>query len=210
MAVLIRKPFVLAVLGTSLTSGRLASPPRPWDIELAKDLRTHTSCKGEVIVHSMGKGSQTSNWGVTQAPIVSALRPTHVLFEGFGINDCAMGVSLAQAASNFDSIVASLRAGNPDVVLCHQTMSPAGASDSFRTNLQAYYDQELARAGANSVESLNHTPNWPSPLPSNITFELDGLHPIWSNGTQGFAHYSYPNILFWATAQIINFWADEP
>ena len=86
MAVLIKRPFVLALLGTSLTNGRLAAPPNGWDLELKRHMMSSPECKGEVQIINLGKGSQTSDWGVLQAPLIRDLRPTHLLMEDFAIN----------------------------------------------------------------------------------------------------------------------------
>lgn len=194
------KPFTLACYGTSLTTGRLSSD---WVIELKRDLQQQEEAKGEVIVYNAGKGSQTSDWGRENAYTLTALRPSHILFEGFGINDCAIGpVSLVQAAINFNSMVDQWQAGIPGVYITHQTMSPAAASDTNRTQLQNYYNQELSLATAQGITSLDHTPGWPAITALN-TFNGDLLHPIWPNV---FQTYSYPTILTWAKARMAEYW----
>ena len=208
MAVRIRPPIVFGFHGTSLTAGRLACPDKNWVEHFLADMRAQPECKGQVIGYNTGKGSQTSDWGAANAYVLAGLKPTHILFEGFGINDCAIGpVSLAQAAANFDSMVATWRAGNPDVALTHQTMSPAAPDDALRTQLQAYYDQELARATANGVPSLNHTPNWPELTAANTNGAPAGdkLHPLWAGVFQA---YSYPAIRAWGIAQLATHWPD--
>jgi hypothetical protein len=197
----ILRPIAFAFTGTSLTTGRLACPDISWVPRLMRELRQQPECKGEVIVWNMGKGSQTSDWGRTNAPELSNLRPSHILFEGFGINDCAIGpLTLAQSAANFSAMVAEWRGNIPGVDLTHQTMSPASAGDSSRTQLQAYYDQELSLAASLGIPSLNHTPGWAPITAANTNGAPagDGLHPLWSV----FSLYSYPSILAWAKAKM--------
>lgn len=173
----IRKTFTLMLGGTSLTAGRLTNPPLPWTYFLAEDMRASPECQGPVRIINTGMGSQPSNFGAAQAILKAPLRPTHVLMEDFGINDCAIGpLSLAQATANFNSMVASYRAANPDVIIVHQTMSPASATDTSRTNLPAYYDNGLANAALNGLISLDNyygtalvPGGWPKPLNPLIT-----------------------------------------
>jgi hypothetical protein len=196
-------PIAFAFTGSSLTTGRLSAD---WVPRLLQRLKQEPEAKGRVIVYNMGKGSQTSDWGLTNAPEISKLRPTHILFEGFAINDCAIGpVTLAKAAANFRGMVAEWRGNIPGVDLTHQTMSPAAAADANRTNLQTYYNQELSLASGLGIPSLNHTPAWPAIDASNTNGAPSGdsLHPIWSGV---FETYSYPSILAWAKARMASFW----
>jgi hypothetical protein len=197
-------PIVFAFTGSSLTTGRLSGD---WVPILMKRLRQEAEAVGEVVVYNMGKGSQTSDWGRTNAPELSKLKPTHILFEGFAINDCAIGpVSLASAAANFDAMVSEWQTNIPGVDLTHQTMSPAAAADVNRTSLQTYYDQELAKAAAHGISSLNHTPNWPAITTANTSGAPSGdlLHPLF---TGVFETYSYPDILAWAKAKMAAYWS---
>lgn len=173
----IQKTMTLMLGGTSLTAGRLCNPPLPWTRYLYEDMIAAQECQGPVRIINTGKGSQTSNFGASQAILMAPLRPSHVLMEDFGINDCAIGpVSIPQATINFNSMVASYRAARSDVVIVHQTMSPASAGDTFRTNLAAYYTNGLANAALNGLESLDNyngtilvPGGWPKPLDPAIT-----------------------------------------
>lgn len=197
----IKKPFVLACYGTSLTTGRLSGD---WVPYLQKDLRQQPEAAGKVILLNMGKGSQTSDWGRDNAYLISELRPSHILFEDFGINDCAIGpVTLPNAAFNFNSMVDDWQANIPGVYITHHTMSPAAAADTFRTNLQQYYDQGLSLAASQGITSLNHTPAWPAITAAN-TFNGDSLHPLFPGV---FENYSYPSIKTWARSRMAEFWA---
>lgn len=199
---MIRPPIVFAFTGTSLTTGRLACSDVSWVPRLAQQLRQQPEAKGRVVVYNMGKGSQTSDWGLTNAPLISSLKPTHILFEGFAINDCAIGpLSLAHSEANFRAMVAEWRNNIPNVDLTHQTMSPAWVGDAARVSLQTYYNQELALAVALGIPSLNHTPGWPAIDATNTNGAPGGdcLHPLF---TGVFDTYSYPAILAWAKAKM--------
>lgn len=182
MAARIQRTMTLMLGGTSLTAGRLCNPPLPWTYYLFEDMKASPECQGPVRIINTGAGSQTSNFGASQAILKAPLRPTHVLMEDFAINDCAIGpVTIPQATANFNSMVASYRAANPDVVIVHQTMSPASAGDASRTNLPIYYDNGLANAVLNDIESLDNyhgtllvPGGWPKPLPQNLTVAAPG------------------------------------
>lgn len=177
MGAAIRQPFILMLGGTSLTSGRLCNPPIPWTSFLLADMKGSPQCKGPVRIINTAQGGQTSNFGASQAALMAPLRPTHVLMEDFAINDCAIGpVSIPQATANFNSMVASYRAANPNVIIVHQTMSPASAADVNRTNLATYYTNGLTNAAANGLLSLDNyngtvlvPGGWPKPLNPDIT-----------------------------------------
>lgn len=177
MAARIQRTMTLMLGGTSLTAGRLCNPPLPWTYYLFEDMKASPECQGPVRIINTGAGSQTSNFGASQAILKAPLRPTHVLMEDFAINDCAIGpVTIPQATANFNSMVASYRAANPDVIIAHQTMSPASAGDASRTNLPAYYDNGLANAALNGLLSLDNyygtllvPGGWPKPLDPAIT-----------------------------------------
>lgn len=206
MGVDIRSTLYLLLLGTSLTTGRLCTPPDSWPLKLLRDMMSHQNCKGPVRVLNIGQGSTTSDFGASQAALYAQTRPTHVLYEDFGINDCAIGpVSLPQAAVNNQLIIDRFKAARPDVVMAHQTMSPASAADVNRVNLAAYYNQGTAIATANGIPTINNYGTWPKPLDPLLTVDGDGLHPLWDNA---FALYSYPNILAWAVAAMATFWPD--
>lgn len=191
MGVRVRKTLTLMLGGTSLTAGRLTTPPIPWTYYLAEDMRASEFCQGPVRIINTGKGSQTSNFGATEAARMAPLRPDFVLMEDFAINDCAIGpVSISQATANFNSMVASYRAANPEVVIVHQTMSSASAGDASRTNLAAYYDNGLANAALNGLESLDNyygtalvPGGWPKPLPVNLTVPAAASYLAWGLGT---------------------------
>lgn len=170
MAVL--PPFVLAIIGTSLTSGFLSAD---WVPRLARELLNQPQAKGPVVVYNLGKGSQTStSWGVPQAPLISALKPTHVLFEGFGINDsvdfgAGPSVTRAQHILNIQAMVAEWQANIPGVDLTIQTMSPVAVYNTIRPALADYYADEVATGTTLGIRVLDNYAGWPKPLPGNIS-----------------------------------------
>lgn len=198
-------PFVLLLLGSSLSpQGRLCTPPFSWGWYLASAMRTDPACRGEVIIINGGVGSATSTIGVTTAAQLAPLRPTHVLMEDYGINDCAIGpVPLLTATANLDTIRASILTANPDAIICHQTMSPASAADVNRVNLAAYYANGTAWAAGHGIETLDNYSNWAKPLNPANTVDGDGLHPLWDDV---FESFSFPLISAWAISAMEDFW----
>lgn len=196
--------FFLQINGTSLSNSRLCTPPFSWPIRLLGDMRAAVECQGPVQIMNIAKGSQTSVYGAMVAGLYANERPTHVLYEDFGINDCAIGpISLPDAAANNQSMIDSWLAANPDVIMMHQTMSPASAGDTNRTNLSAYYTQGTQVAANNGIPTLDHYATWPKPLDPAFTVNNDGLHPVWD---AYFEIYAYPSILLWARQMMANFW----
>jgi lysophospholipase L1-like esterase len=189
----IKRPYVIATVGTSLTSGRLATS---WDTDLQNALTQVVD--REVRVLSLGKGSQTStSWLIPTQANVAAHKADMILFEGFAINDCAMGISQAEHIANINAFVAYQRANSARSRLCIQTMSSVVSTDTNRTNLGAYYADEIARAAALGIDSLNHYLNWPKPLDPYLTQidpttgQPDGLHPTKAAVRQ----YTFPTIV---------------
>lgn len=199
-------PFVAAFLGTSLTSGRLAAD---WVPTLNREIREFPEAVGPVVILNLGKGSQNSAWGVTQAPLLTALKPTHILFEGFAINDCidlgaGPAITRAQHILNIQTMVAGWRAGIPAVDLTIQTMSSISAANAAqRPNLADYYADEIATGATLGMRTLDNYANWPKPLNPALTDSGDGLHPIWAGAVDT---YLYPAIKAWARDRMAELW----
>jgi hypothetical protein len=165
-------PLALALLGSSLTTGRLSAD---WVPRLTRELQAYPEAKGPIDIYNKGKGSQNSAWGVTQIPDLVALKPTHVLMEGFAINDCidtgsGPAISRAQHITNIQTMVAGLQAGIPGVDITIQTMNPVSAAGSpTRPNLVDYYADEIATAAILGVRSIDNYASWPHPLPDFLS-----------------------------------------
>jgi hypothetical protein len=208
----VRAPFVLAVTGTSLSTGRLSAD---WVPTLERELRVVPECKGPLRgILNMGHGGWTSADILANAPLISALKPTHILFEGGAINDCVdtgagPAISRGQHIANIIAMIAEWRARTPNSILTLQTMSSVSASMTIRPNLADFYADEIATAAAQSVAYIDHFPFWPNPLnaaltyPDPITTVPDGLHPIFVGAVDT---YSYPATKTWARAQMAAFW----
>lgn len=176
----IRPPFVAAFYGTSLTTGRLSTF---WAERLQETLRTVPEAIGPVIVHNLGKGSQTSDWGAANAYTVAQIRPTAVWSEDFTINDCfeAGGVpqvTQVQQAANMQTMHDAWVAPNPDVVITWQSMSSVDATVAAgRPTLAARYAAGLVKGAAMGDRTLDHylgAPHgpgggWVKPLPTNLS-----------------------------------------
>lgn len=217
MSWIVKKPFVLVTYGTSLTTGRLSSQ---WPERLQQGVRGAPECVGPFIIYNMGKGSQTSTWGAANAYLGASLRPTHILSEGFAINDCALvggvpQVSQAQHLINMASMRATWVADNPDVDITWQTMSSVStATATGRPNLATYYADEMTFATNNGDSKIDNylgpggsypgpVGGWVKPLPDALTYDSDGLHPIWTGADET---YLWPNVYWWARVKMAEFW----
>lgn len=168
----VRKPFTLALLGTSLTTGRLSAD---WAPRLNRELPAQPEGVGPIRVYNLGKGSQNSAWGLSQAPLLTGLKPTHILFEGFAINDCidfGGGPAVTRAAhiQNIKDMIDAWQAGIPGVDLTLQTMSTiAAAITGTRPNYADYVADEIATAALKGIRCLNNYAGWPNPLDPMLT-----------------------------------------
>jgi lysophospholipase L1-like esterase len=165
----ILRPVGIACFGTSLTTGRLSGG---W-VQKLQDKLNGVS-RRRVICYDVGQGSQTSAWGVANIDRPRNHRPDICLIE-FSINDSVTsnGISISQATANLTSIVNTLRAVNPDMLIYLMTMN--GIPDlTLRPNLEAYYQNDRDFAAANGCGLIDIRPVWGPP---NYTDTPDGLHP---------------------------------
>ena len=181
-SIVVPPPFVLALLGTSLTiTGRFSAD---WATKLARELQTYPEAVGPVRVLNLAKGSQTStSWGIVKAPEISGLKPTHILTEGFAINDCVdsgggPAVSRAQHILNIQAMVAEWQANIPGVDITLMTMNPVSTLvATLRPALADFYADEIATATTLGVRVLDNyggvaggpAGGWPKPMDASKT-----------------------------------------
>lgn len=213
-------PFVLGLFGTSLTSnGRLSAD---WPQHLQRDLQQAPEAFGPITVIDWGKGSTASDWAVANAFQLATLRPSHILTEGFSINDAVdagsgPAVSIADHDANVTNFVGQFRAARADVDITIQTMNPVSAAGAgLRPNLAAYYARDVVLAGTLGLGLIDNyngqaggpAGGWPKPLPDDMsqndpnTGTPDGLHP----NAAAIAIYLYPNLITWARAKMAAYW----
>lgn len=219
MSWFIKTPFVLATFGTSLTTGRLSTF---WPERLREVLNAVPEAVGPIIIQNMGRGSQNSDWGVANAPLIADLNPTHILTEGFAINDAASGIGVSQAQHllNMQAMHDIWKARNPAVDITWQTMNGVSTSGAaLRPDLAAYYADEVTKAQAMGDRILDHyaggagypvppgfAGGWVKPLPDYLTNAGDGLHPIWEGAVDT---YMWPATLYWLRCRMAEFWGLE-
>lgn len=214
------KPITIGLFGDSTFYGRLAgvTDGRQWMTRLYEQLQQQPEAIGDIILVNMGQGSQTSDWGVANAPRLAALRPDFVLNGFTGINDSVVtggtpAVSLSTAQSNLASMRAIFKAANPNVVTAWALMNGVGDGDAqtLRPNLPNYYSQAKTYAqsvGDDCIDNYNgmsapgQPGGWVKPLPGYMTDNGDKLHPLglW------FDVYAMPNILFWCRRVMAQHW----
>ncbi len=201
----VRDILAIAISGTSLTTGRL----QDWSPRFVAQAKTQPECVGPVVIWNMGRGGWTSTDILANVPNIVALKPRYVLTESGSINDCFDGgsgpqVSLATHDSNLTSIITDLRAGIPGVDVTIQTMSPVSTSiASGRPDLATYYAHDLSVAAGLGAETIDNYAGWPKPLDPALTYDSDGLHPIWAGADEV---YLYPNVRTWLRAKMTEFW----
>ncbi|MCA3573158.1 MAG: hypothetical protein IOC86_04525 [Aestuariivirga sp.] len=213
----VRKPFTLVTYGTSLTTGRLSAQ---WVERLQQALYGVPEAIGPVIVYNMGRGSQTSAWGAANAYLAANMRPTHILTEGFAINDSALVGGVPQVSQtdhllNMASMRATWKAANPSVDITWQTMSSVSSDVATgRPNLANYYADEMTYAAAQGDTAIDNylgpggaypgpSGGWPKPLSPALTYDGDGLHPLWSGADDT---YLFPNVRWWARVKMAAYW----
>lgn len=220
---LIRPPLVLALYGTSLTQGRLNVA---WPDYLLAALAAQPEAVGQIIFYNQGKGSQNSDWGLANAGLIADYRPTHILTEGFSINDAALTdgvnpeVTLPNHNANVTGMVAAWRAERADVDITIQTMSDVSAAGApGRPHLADYYAADVALAAGLGLDLIDnyggtaHVPGgWPKPGPNDLyqidpgTGLPDGLHPVWAGPDGGVSTYALPNWIAWGRAKMAAWW----
>ncbi len=186
-------PYTILVGGTSLSTGKLC-----WAWASKLERRLNGACSRRVRIIDAGKGSQTSDWGVTQIDWWKNFHADAAILE-FSINDAATSLfagSLAGHQTNMYSIIDGLRANNPNIDITIQTMSPVGPNGATaRPDLAGFYQKDRDIATAKSCRLLDNNSAWPDYyvsktgaalpttqyyLPNDGTWTVsnDGLHPI--------------------------------
>lgn len=211
----VKPPLILAVLGTSLSAGRLSG--NLWWQRLMENARAQPEAVGPIVLQNFGQGSQQSTYGVTRAPDIAAFNPTHILSEGFAINDCAAlpsVISRPDHLANMAAMRAIWKAKNPAVDITWQTMNGVSAAGAaLRPDLQLYYDDEVTFAATNGDRMIDHyyglpTPpapagGWPKPLPEYLCTDGDGLHPLWEGSLEV---YFWPAMIYWLRCRMAEHW----
>jgi hypothetical protein len=183
---LVRKPFVLALTGSSLTTGRLNAG---WAEKLARDLELYPEAQGPIVVYNWGHGGWSSADILANAPNISKLKPKHILCEPGGINSSAVSggvpaVSRAQHVTNLQAMVAEWQANIPGVDITIQTMSPVSAAGAaLRPDLADYYADEIVQAISLGLGYLDNYAAWPKPLDPTLT---NGAAPFVVPATAGY------------------------
>jgi len=83
-----------------------------------------------------------------------------------------------------------------------------------RTLLANYYADEMTFATSNGDSKIDNylgaggtypgpATGWVKPLTTSLTYDNDGLHPIWAGAVDT---YLYPNVYWWARNKMATFW----
>lgn len=196
----------VAITGTSLVSGRLSADVVPT---LAREAPTFPECVGPIAIFNLGHGGWTSTDILASLPTIIALQPGFVFIDTGSINDCfdsggGPQVSLVTHDANLTSIITGLQTGIPGVDLTVMTMSPVSTSIAAgRPLLATYYAHDLSVAAGLGIRTMDNYAGWVNPLPDALTYDLDGLHPIWAGAVET---YFYPNLKAGLRARMGEFW----
>jgi hypothetical protein len=173
--------FKIAMLGTSLTSGESLAGG-PWQPDLIAAIGAHDGYLFET--HNFGIGGGRSTTAISSGAVANAAAlNAQVATIEFNINDCVDAqsdpayVSLGQAQANLQSIIATLRAGNPTIQIFLMTMNPvigSGTSITLRHRLPDYNTMYRNRALSEGVGLIDGAPAWGTPTSTEIP---DGIHP---------------------------------
>jgi lysophospholipase L1-like esterase len=167
-----RKPLVIAALGTSLTARGAWLEGLPDALEPRVRRRVRTL--------QFARVGATSRWALTVVDDAAGVRPDIAIIE-FATNDAALHrrVSLAESGANLTAIIRRLRSANENIRLYLMTMSPAiGLRGRLRPRLGRYYDLYPSLAAREQIGLIDNRPDWAALPPSALARALpDGAHP---------------------------------
>jgi lysophospholipase L1-like esterase len=173
--------FKIAMLGTSLTSGE-SLVGGAWQPDLVAAIGAHDGYLFET--HNFGIGGGRSTTAISSGAVASAAAlHANVATLEFNMNDCVDApsdpayVSLAQAQSNIQSIISTLRTGNPTIQIYLMTMNPVIGSApgvAARHLLPDYDAMYRSLAVSEGVGLIDGAPAWGTPTSTQIP---DGIHP---------------------------------
>jgi len=161
----------IVVLGTSLTAN--------YDWPEILENRLDTCLPNGVEVHVIAAAGQNASWGLKQVDRIVAVAADVVVIE-FAINDADIldGLSLGQAAADYDALIDGLRARGDQPAIVLMTMSPTrGLRGMMRPRLGRHYAQYRDLAQAKDVGLVDLYPRWRTLPRSSRGLERDGLHP---------------------------------
>jgi hypothetical protein len=172
--------FKIAMLGTSLTWGESLAGG-PWQPDLIAAIGAHDGYLFET--HNFGVGGARSTTAISSGAVASAAAlHANVATLEFNMNDCVDApsdpayVSLAQAQSNVQSIIATLRSGNPSIAIFLMIMNPvigSGTPITLRHLLPDYDDMYRALAVSEGVGLIDSASAWAGVTGAEIP---DGIH----------------------------------
>jgi hypothetical protein len=176
----IPRPYTIACFGTSLTTGRLSGG---WPTKLQNALSS--SVNRPIRVFDVGKGSQTSDWGVANIFNAGQHKPNAAIIE-FSINDAAPSLftgGLSGHTTNMNAIIDGLRTYNPSIDITLASMSPLGLDGAtLRPDLASFYASDATIASNKGCRFLNINADWLAALgastqycfPAGISYLLVG------------------------------------
>lgn len=176
------KTQTLVVYGTSLTAGG------PWVAQVRAVLDQRFP-KLATVVNS-GQGGMASDWGLAQVQErVIAKHPDTVLIE-FAANDAFLQkhISVAQARTNLDTIIARIQQALPGCEVILMIMNPpVGLPRDKRAPIGPYWQNYRDLAADRHLRLIDCSPAWQRILDRSADeyakLVPDGIHPVAAGST---------------------------
>lgn len=141
------EPVQIVAIGDSISAGSNSGANEGGYLDSFARL-LQNSYESEITMTNLSQGGKTSDWGVTQAPAAAAYKPDLVIL-AFGTNDAyGQGMSVAQFRANFEEMIDTIRAVNPDAefILGAGYLPNQELSDTNHTRVAEFRDAMAALA----------------------------------------------------------------
>ena len=141
------EPVQIVAIGDSISAGSNSGANEGGYLDSFARL-LQNSYESEITMTNLSQGGKTSDWGVMQAPAAAAYKPDLVIL-AFGTNDAyGQGMSVAQFRANFEEMIDTIRAVNPDAefILGAGYLPNQELSDTNHTRVAEFRDAMAALA----------------------------------------------------------------
>lgn len=193
-------PQTIVAYGTSLTASTAWVPlMKQWFDE---------QYPGKVTVFNGAQNGKTSEWGLANVKRQVIGHEPDLVFIEFAVNDAKEGnrISVEQARSNLEAIMAAIRQANPRVEIVLLTMndgldvSGKKPAISTRPHLADYYAVYTQVAKDRKLPLIDLYPDWHALRERDprqfVAYAPDGLHP----NEEGTTAVTWPVVLNFLTA----------
>ena len=167
------KPLRIVAFGTSLTARG------GWQPSLKEALGK--CLKRSVIVDSVAKSGETTQWALSQTDRVADLNPDIILIE-FYANDAALNrlIPLSSSRKSFGEVLDRLRNRRPGARIIDMAMNPVfGLRSAIRPFVGSYIEAHRQEAVTRGLEFVDYRRDWERLGAAALSKAIpDGLHPL--------------------------------